>query len=43
MPHRIVIGYDGSECSNQAIPELPHAGLGVDGVAIVVTAADFLE
>lgn len=40
MAGKILIGYDGTEFSNQAIADLSHAGLGVDGEAVVVTAAD---
>lgn len=40
MAATILIGYDGTDYSNQAIADLKHACLGVDGEAVVVTAAD---
>jgi nucleotide-binding universal stress UspA family protein len=37
---RILIGYDGSECANEAIEDLALAGLGDDVAARVMTVAD---
>jgi nucleotide-binding universal stress UspA family protein len=37
---KLLIGYDGSECSKTAIKDLIHAGLPPVGEAVVLTAAD---
>src|ERR1044071_5415925 len=37
---RIIIGYDGSQCADSAIDELPRAGLGADSQFLIVCASD---
>jgi nucleotide-binding universal stress UspA family protein len=37
---KLLIGYDGSECANDAINDLVYAGLSLEGQALVMTVAD---
>src|SRR5687767_5972111 len=37
---KIVLGYDGSECADLAIEDLPRAGLGADCEVLVLSAVD---
>ncbi|HUE83065.1 MAG TPA: universal stress protein [Pyrinomonadaceae bacterium] len=40
---KVLVGYDGSECAEAALRDLPRAGLPAEGEALIMTVADVFQ